>query len=117
MSWAIAVSNRARKSLKRVPAADQARIMAALKRHAKRSALRRCGETRKSRRLSQTRRELPDHLSDRLKGPGDWHHRYSAPNNDDVPVVLPHPYPSPSPTSLSQSSSLSTQATRPLGKT
>jgi mRNA interferase RelE/StbE len=30
MSWAIAVSNRARKSLKRVPAADQARIMAAL---------------------------------------------------------------------------------------
>ena len=30
MSWAIAVSNRARKSLKRVPAADQARIMATL---------------------------------------------------------------------------------------
>jgi mRNA interferase RelE/StbE len=30
MSWVIAVSNRARKSLKRVPAADQARIMAAL---------------------------------------------------------------------------------------
>src|SRR5260370_5271732 len=30
MSWAIAVSNRARKTLKRVPAADQARIMAAL---------------------------------------------------------------------------------------
>jgi mRNA interferase RelE/StbE len=30
MSWAIAVSNRARKSLKRVPAADQERIVAAL---------------------------------------------------------------------------------------
>src|SRR6266536_2869734 len=30
MSWAVAVSNRARKSLSRVPAADQARIMAAL---------------------------------------------------------------------------------------
>ena len=30
MSWAIAVSNRARKTLKRVPAADQARIMVAL---------------------------------------------------------------------------------------
>src|SRR6266566_9005298 len=88
MSWAIAVSNRARKSLKRVPAADQARIMAALKRHAKRSALRRCGETRKSKRLSQTRQELPDHLSDRLQGPGDRHRRYSAPNHDDVPVVL-----------------------------
>ena len=30
MSWAIVVSNRARKSLKRVPTADHARIMAAL---------------------------------------------------------------------------------------
>ncbi len=30
MSWAVAVSNRARKSLSRVPAADPARIMAAL---------------------------------------------------------------------------------------
>jgi|HubBroStandDraft_4_1064222.scaffolds.fasta_scaffold991569_1 mRNA interferase RelE/StbE len=30
MSWAVAVSNRARRNLKRVPAADQQRIMAAL---------------------------------------------------------------------------------------
>jgi mRNA interferase RelE/StbE len=30
MSWAVAVSNRARKNLKRVPAADQQRILAAL---------------------------------------------------------------------------------------
>jgi mRNA interferase RelE/StbE len=30
MSWAVAVSNGARRNLKRVPAADQARIMAAL---------------------------------------------------------------------------------------
>ncbi len=30
MSWAVAVSNRARRNLKRVPAADRQRIMAAL---------------------------------------------------------------------------------------
>ena len=30
MSWAVTVSNRARRNLKRVPAADQERIMAAL---------------------------------------------------------------------------------------
>ena len=30
MSWAVVVSNRARRNLKRVPAADQQRIMAAL---------------------------------------------------------------------------------------
>jgi mRNA interferase RelE/StbE len=30
MSWAVAVSNRARRNLKRVPAADRERIMAAL---------------------------------------------------------------------------------------
>ena len=30
MSWAVAVSNRARRNLKRVPAADQQRILAAL---------------------------------------------------------------------------------------
>jgi mRNA interferase RelE/StbE len=30
MSWAVAVSNRARRNLKRIPAADQQRILAAL---------------------------------------------------------------------------------------
>jgi hypothetical protein len=30
-----------------------------------------------------------------FKGPGDWHHRYSAPNHNDVPVVPPPTPPPP----------------------
>jgi hypothetical protein len=86
MEWIVALSNRAEKNLRRVPAADRTRLRAAIDAMCADPL---AGDVVKLKGQAAFRRrvgQLPDHLHDRLSRICSRHCRHSTTHDDDLPV-------------------------------